>query len=199
MKVITIALSLAAAVSAAPLGAQVVARASTNQSVRTDCTYNRTTNSVGDIIFGRTSAANCEDVRTRENGVWYQEGRGPNNNSIYVRRVLDPNGIWVIQRARLNADGRTFTVFSTRPARTSDKQWKQVLKEQRKAYKASEKAEDKAMKDRLKSGAISKDQYEAWKRGDKQQDKIDNASMKANEKAQKEAWKDSKGKGKGKK
>ncbi len=198
MKVLTITLALAAAVSAAPLGAQVVARASTNQRVRTDCTYARTTNSVGDIIFGRTSATNCADVRTRENGIWYQEGRGPNNNSIYVRRTPDANGNLVIQRARRNPDG-TFTIFSTRTARTSDKQWKQVLKEQRKAYKTSEKAEDKEMKDRLKAGTISKDQYEAWKRGDKQQDKIDNASMKANEKAQKEAWKDSKGKGKGKK
>jgi len=193
MKSFAITLALAAAVSAAPVSAQVVPRASTNQRVRTDCTYARTTNSVGDIIFGRTSAANCADVRTRENGIWYQEGRGPNNNSIYVRRVLD-NGIWVIQRGRLNADGRTFTVFSSRPARTSDKQWKQVLKEQRKDYKSSEKAEDKEMKDRLKAGTISKDQYEAWKKADKQQDKVEKTSMKANEKAQKEAWKDSKGK-----
>ena len=196
MKGFAITLALAAAVSAAPVSAQVVARASANQRVHTDCTYARTTNSVGDIIFGRTSAANCEDVRTRENGGWYQEGRGPNNNSIYVRRVPGPNGIWVIQRARLNADGKTFTIFSSRPARTSDRQWKQVLKEQRKAYKTSEKAEDKQMKDQLKAGTISKDQYEAWKKADKQQDKVEKTSMKANEKGQKEAWKDSKGKGK---
>ncbi len=101
----------------------------------------------------------------------------------------------MIQRARRNPGG-TFTIFSTRPARSSDKEWKKALKEQRKTYKRAEKAEDKQMKDRLEAGTISKDQYEAWKKADKEQDKVEKASMKANEKAQKEAWKESKGKGK---
>lgn len=196
MKVFAFALALVGIASATPVVAQTIPARSgipTTQR-RADCTYTRTTNSVGDIIFGRANlATDCRDVRTREDGVWYQEGRGPNNNSVYVRRVRDANGNLVIQRARRNADG-TFTIFMTRPVRTGDNEWKKALKEQRKAYRRAEKTEDKQMKDRLESGAITKDQYEAWKRADKQQDKVEKASMKANEKAQKEAWKGSKGK-----
>ncbi len=134
MKIFAITVALAAAVSAAPLSAQV-ARASTNQ--RVDCTYTHTTNIDGAIIYRRTSAPNCKDV-PRVDGVWYQVGRGPDNNSIYVRRVL-VDGKLIIQRARLNADGTTLTTFSSRPARNSDKAWKA----EHKAWKKSEKAENK--------------------------------------------------------
>lgn len=200
MKIFALSLALVGITAATPLVAQTVPARSgipTTQR-RADCTYTRSTNSVGDIIFGRANlATDCKDVRTREDGVWYQVGRGRDNNSIYERRVrgAGANGNLVIQRAHRNADG-TFTIFNTRVANANDKEWKRVLKEQRKAYKRAEKAEDKQMKDRLESGAITKDQYEAWKRADKQQDKVEKASMKANEKAQKEAWKESKGKGK---
>ncbi|HEX9219716.1 MAG TPA: hypothetical protein VF858_04480 [Gemmatimonadaceae bacterium] len=194
MKAFAITLALAGVATAAPMSAQVVAR-TVPVTNRPACVYTRTTNSVGDIIFGRTSDVNCRDVSSREEGGWYQVGRGPDNNSIYVRRVRDANGNLVIQRARRNPGG-TFTIFSTRPARSGDKEWKKALKEQRKTYKRAEKAEDKQMKDRLEAGTISKDQYDAWKKADKEQDKVEKASMKANEKAQKEAWKESKGKGK---
>ncbi len=103
-----------------------------------NCDYNRTTNSIGDIIFGRTNNTVCEDVNNRDDGVWYQEGRGPNNNSIYVRRTVDANGNLVIQRARRNANG-TLTIFNTRTASNSDKQWKKEQKAQNKAWKKGQK------------------------------------------------------------
>jgi hypothetical protein len=159
MKFLTIALAVSGVVSAGSLGAQVVLPGRTTTvpaQQRTDCNYVRTTNSVGDIIFGRANVAtNCRDVHSREDGAWYQVGRGRDNNSIYERRV--PN----------------------------DKQWKKAMKAQRKAYERAEKAEDKDMKARLKAGTITKDQYEAWKRADKEQDKVEKAQMKANEKAYK--------------
>src|SRR5205085_4315822 len=113
---------------------------------RTDCTYTRTTSSVGDIIFGRANiATNCRDVYSREDGAWYQVGRGRDNNSIYERRVRDANGNLVIQRARRNPNG-SFTVLSTRVATSNDKQWRKAQKAQQKAWKKQEKAERKAEK-----------------------------------------------------
>lgn len=129
---------------------------------RRNCDYTRSTNSVGDIIFGRTRNDVCEDVNHREDGVWYQVGRGRDNNSIYVRRTRDANGNLVIQRARRNADG-TFTIFSTRTARDSDKAWK-------KAHKA----EHREMK-----STLSKEGYKDWKKADKQEHKADKQAAKA--------------------
>ena len=54
-----------------------------------NCDYNRTSNSVGDIIFGRTNDVNCDDNGNRVDGGWYQVGRGRDNNSIYERRTRD--------------------------------------------------------------------------------------------------------------
>ena len=188
MKFYAIALGLIGVASAGSLGAQTLPpRSGVVVPTRgnTDCSYARTTTSVGDIIFGRTNlATDCRDVYSREDGAWYQVGRGRDNNSIYERRVRNANGQLVIQRARRNPNG-TFTILSSRVATANDKQWKKAMKEQRKAYQQNEKAEDKLMKDRLKAGTISKSQYEAWKRADKQQDKIDKEQFKAEEKAYK--------------
>jgi hypothetical protein len=143
MKIFTIALALSGIASAASLGAQIPGRSAGTvlSPTRTnDCSYVRTTNSVGDIVLGRANVAtNCQDVYSREDGSWYQVGRGRDNNSIYERRISNSNGALVIQRARRNPNG-TFTILSTRTATANDKQWKQMQKEQRKAYKASEKA-----------------------------------------------------------
>lgn len=188
MKFLTIALAISGVAATASLGAQAVPGRTNTIPVQTrgtDCNYARTTNTVGDIIYGRTNVVtDCRDVYSREDGAWYQVGRGRNNNSIYERRVRNANGDLVIQRARRNSNG-TFTILSTRVATANDKQWKQIQKQQRKAYKESEKAEDREMKARLKSGTITKDQYDAWKRADKQQDKIDKAQMKAYDKGYK--------------
>jgi hypothetical protein len=80
-----------------------------------DCTYNRTTNTVGDIVFGRTgtSASNCNDRGDRNNGGWYPVGDNNGNGSIYERRTRDRNGNIVIQRARRNSNG-TFTILNSR-------------------------------------------------------------------------------------
>ena len=197
MKFLTIALALSGFAAAGSLDAQTLPTRSgvltVPQGRTTDCTYSRTSNSVGDIIFGRTNlATDCRDVNSREDGAWYQVGRGGDNNSIYERRVRNANGDLVIQRARRNPNG-TFTIFSTRVAGANDNQWKRAQKEQRKAYKRAEKAEEREMKARLKAGTITQSQYDAWKRADKAQDKIDKAQMKAEDRAMK-----SNGKGKNK-
>ena len=107
------------------------------------CSYSRSTNSVGDIIFGRANANTCDDVYTRDDRAWYQVGQGPNNNSIYERRTYDRNGNLVIQRARRNRNG-TFTIMSTRAYNsTSDKQWKQAQKQQQKDWKKAQKEQMK--------------------------------------------------------
>jgi hypothetical protein len=94
------------------------------------CAYSQSTNSVGDIIFGRANANTCQDVYTRDDGAWYQVGQGPNNNSIYERRTYDRNGNLVIQRARRNRNG-AFTIISTRAYNSaSDKQWKKAQRRQ---------------------------------------------------------------------
>jgi hypothetical protein len=110
-----------------------------------NCSYNRSTNSVGDIIFGRSNANDCDDVNSRDDGAWYQVGRGPNNNSIYERRIQDGNGNWVIQRGRRNPNG-TFTIIGTRGYGANDKQWKKAQKEQQKQLKKSQKEQEKEWK-----------------------------------------------------
>jgi hypothetical protein len=111
------------------------------------CSYSRTTNSVGDIIFGRANANTCQDVYTRDDGAWYQVGQGPNNNSIYERRTYDRYGNLVIQRARRNRNG-SFTVISTRAYNsTNDKQWKQAQKRQQKEWKKAQKEQQKMNRD----------------------------------------------------
>ena len=118
-----------------------------------NCDYNRTNNSVGDIIFGRTNDVNCDDVGNRVDGGWYQVGRGRDNNSIYERRTRDRNGNLVIQRARRNRNG-TFTIISTRYANDNDKQWRKAQQRQEREYrkdqKEQQKAYDKAQKEREK-------------------------------------------------
>ena len=176
MKVIAIALVAAAAVSAAPITAQTVTRTTTVR--RADCTYVRSTNSVGDVIFGRTGTTVCDDHSRRVDNAWYQIGKDRNGNVIYERRFRDANGKLVIQRARRNAAGG-FVVVGTRPYGQNKADYK--------AWKASEKAEDKSMKTTL-----SKNDYKTWQKTDKTSDKTEKANMKASDKAQKEAWKDTK-------
>jgi hypothetical protein len=148
MKFLAIALGVIGVASAGSLGAQTTLPPRSGVLVpsrsSTDCSYARTTTSVGDIIFGRTNlATNCRDVYSREDGAWYQVGRGRDNNSIYERRVRDANGNLVIQRARRNPNG-SFTILSTRVATSNDKQWKKAQKAQQKALQKQEKAERKA-------------------------------------------------------
>jgi len=118
-----------------------------------NCDYNRTSNSVGDIIFGRTNDVNCNDNGNRVDGGWYQVGRGRDNNSIYERRTRDSNGNLIIQRGRRNSNG-SITVISTRYANDNDKQWQKAQKRQEKEYrkdqKEQQKAYDKAQKEREK-------------------------------------------------
>jgi hypothetical protein len=142
MKVFAIALALATAAVASPASAQL--RGQVLQSGN-NCAYTRSSNTVGDIIFGRTSASTCQDVYSREDGAWYQVGRGANNNSIYERRVRDSNGNLIIQRARRNSNGR-FTILSSRVATSNDKQWRKAEKAREKAYRKEVKAENKAYK-----------------------------------------------------
>lgn len=149
MKLLAIALAVSGVASAASLGAQTTLPSRSGVLVPgtvSDCSYARTTNSVGDIIFGRTNlATNCRDVYSRNDGAWYQVGRGRDNNSIYERRVRDRNGNLVIQRARRNPNG-SFSIISSRVASSNDKEWRKEQKAQEKAYKKTQKAEQKAEK-----------------------------------------------------
>jgi len=150
MKFLAIALGVIGVASAGSLGAQTTLPPRSGVLVptrsSTDCSYARTTTTVGDIIFGRTNlATNCRDVYSREDGAWYQVGRGRDNNSIYERRVRDANGNLVIQRARRNPNG-SFMILSSRVATSSDKEWRKAQKAQQKAYKKQQKAEQKAEK-----------------------------------------------------
>jgi hypothetical protein len=111
--------TLAAFTAVAPLHAQArpVIRSGTS-TTRQDCTYSRSTNSVGDIIFGRSSnnTTNCVDnTSNRVNGGWYQVGRDNNGATIYERQTRDRNGNLIIQRARRNSNG-TLSVINTRNA-----------------------------------------------------------------------------------
>jgi hypothetical protein len=140
MKVFAIAIALASAAAAAPASAQL--RGAVLQPAGTNCAYTRSSNSVGDVIFGRSNVSTCQDVYSREDGAWYQVGRGPNNNSIYERRIQDRNGNYIIQRARRNSNGR-FTIISSRVATVNDKQWRKMEKARQKAYKKQQKAESR--------------------------------------------------------
>lgn len=111
------------------------------------CSYSQSSNSVGDIIFGRANANTCQDVYTRNDGAWYQVGQGGNNNSIYERRTYDQNGNLVIQRARRNRNG-SFTVMSTRAySSTNDTQWKKAQKQQQKDWKKAQRDQQKQNRD----------------------------------------------------
>jgi hypothetical protein len=82
-----------------------------------DCTYSRSTNSVGDIIFGRSGSntTNCVDnSNNRVSGGWYQVG-SDNGGTIYERQTRDSNGNLIIQRARRDRNGR-MSIISTRNA-----------------------------------------------------------------------------------
>ena len=150
MKVFAFTLALAGVTTAASLNAQVrpgtVISGNTRTTRGTDCTYNRTTNSIGDIIFGRTNFntnTNCRDVYSREDGSWYQVGNGRSN--IYERRVRDNYGYLIIQRARRNPNG-TFTILNTRLANDNDREWRKEQKRYEKAQKRQQKAYEKAQK-----------------------------------------------------
>ena len=108
-----------------------------------NCDYNRTTNSLGDLIFGRTNDVNCNDNGNRIDNGWYQVGRGRDNNSIYERRTRDRNGNLVIQRARRNPNG-TMTILSTRYANDNDKQWQKAQKQREKDYRKQQKEQNKS-------------------------------------------------------
>jgi hypothetical protein len=114
----------------------------TSNRDRRNCDYNRTTNGIGDIIFGRTNDVNCDDVGNRVDGGWYQVGRGRDNNSVYERRTRDRNGNLVIQRARRNSDG-SFRILSTRYANDNDKQWRKAQRKQDKEWRKEQKRDNK--------------------------------------------------------
>jgi hypothetical protein len=115
---------------------------SNNDRNNRNCDYNRSTNSVGDIIFGRSNDVYCDDVGNRVDGGWYQVGRGRDNNSVYERRTRDANGNLIIQRARRNSNG-TFTILNTRYANDSDKQWRKAQKKQDKEWRKEQKRREK--------------------------------------------------------
>lgn len=146
MKKLAIALAVSGIASAASLGAQTLPSRSgvvVPTTPATDCSYARSTNTVGDIVFGRMNlATNCRDVYSRNDGAWYQVGQGAHNNSIYERRIRRSNGNLVIQRARRNPNG-TFTILSTRVATANDKEWRKAEKARQKAYQKQQKAEQK--------------------------------------------------------
>jgi hypothetical protein len=142
MKLFAMTLALAGTVTATA-GAQAPPRSPVYQQTQNSCYYRRSTNTVGDVIFGRTnSASNCQDVYSRDDGAWYQVGVGANNNSVYERRTTDRRGNLIIQRARRNRNG-TFTILSTRVANSNDRQWR---KAQEKAWNKQQKAERKSEK-----------------------------------------------------
>jgi hypothetical protein len=109
-----------------------------------NCSYNQTTNTVGDIIFGRSgNNVNCNDNGNRVDGGWYQVGQGRDNNSIYERRVRDSNGNLVIQRARRNPNG-SFTILSTRAYNSNnDKQWQKAQRQRQKEIRKQQQDQDK--------------------------------------------------------
>ncbi len=117
---------------------------------RTDgtCSWDRSTNSVGDIIFGRNARdrdRDC-DVRRGQDNAWYQRGR----DGTYERRHLDANGNWVVERARRDANGN-MVITSTRPFGNEgddSKAWKNHRKAEKRALKEHQKAENRALKGR---------------------------------------------------
>jgi hypothetical protein len=112
----------------------------------TNCSYNQSTNTVGDIIFGRSgNNVNCNDNGNRVDGGWYQVGQGRDNNSIYERRTRDANGNLVIQRARRNRNG-SFTILNSRSANQNDKQWQKAQDRQQKQDRQQQRRDDKNYK-----------------------------------------------------
>ena len=124
------------------ISSNTVGNNTSNRNSR-NCDYNRTTNSLSDMIFNRSNDVACDDVGNLEDNGWYQVGRGPNNNSIYMRRTRDANGRLVIQRGRLNRNG-TFTILSTRRANDNDKQWRKEQKRQDKEWQKQHKQQNKS-------------------------------------------------------
>jgi hypothetical protein len=118
---------------------------SRNDRNNRNCDYNRSTNSIGDIIFGRSNDTYCEDNGNREDGGWYQVGRGRDNNSIYERRTYDRNGNLVIQRARRNSNG-SFSIISSRRANDDDRQWRKAQKRDDKEWRKEHKRDEKDWK-----------------------------------------------------
>ena len=152
MKVFAFTIALAGVTTAASLNAQSVPRPGTvitgTSSRRNDCSYNRTTNTVGDIIFGRTNLntnpnTNCRDVYSRQDGAWYQVGNG--HSQIYERRVRDNYGYLIIQHARRNPDG-SFTILNSRVANSNDKEWRKEQKRQQKELKRAQKEREKELR-----------------------------------------------------
>ena len=137
-----------------------------NSGNRRNCDYNRTTNSVGDIIFGRTSNVDCDDYENRVDGGWYQVGRGRDNNSIYERRTRDSNGNLIIQRARRNSNG-TFTIFSTRYANDNDKQWRKAQKKQDKEWRKEQKRQEKESRKSQRGDDDDDDDYRRYGRSNR--------------------------------
>ena len=115
-----------------------------NGGYNSNCSYSQSTNTVGDIIFGRSgNNVNCNDNGNRVDGGWYQVGQGRDNNSIYERRVRDRNGNLVIQRARRNPNG-TFTILNSRAYNSNnDKQWRKAQQQRQKEIRKQQKEQDK--------------------------------------------------------
>jgi len=176
MKRVAIALAIAGAVSAAPVSAQIITRTASTR--RADCTYVRSTNSAGDILFGRTGTTVCADRNRRVDNAWYQIGTDRNGNVIYERRFRDASRKLVVQRARRDTAGH-LVIVATRPYGQNKADYK--------AWKTSEKTEDKAMK-----ASLSKNDYKTFQKTDKAEDKTEKADLKAADKTQKEAWKGTK-------
>ena len=120
---------------------------------RRNCDYTQSSNSIGDIIFGRSNDVDCDDYDNRVDNGWYQVGRGRDNNSIYERRTRDRNGNLIIQRARRNSNG-TMRIISTRYANDNDRQWRKAQKHQEKEWKKEQKRQDKEQR---KSGRYDND------------------------------------------
>lgn len=135
--------------------------ASNNSGNSRNCDYTQSTNTVGDIIFGRNSSnVNCDDRGNRVDGGWYQVGQGRDNNSIYERRVRDANGNLVIQRARRNSNG-TFTILNSRTYDdNSDKQWRKAQKQQQKELKKEQHEQDKQWKNNGKGNGKNKGNHD---------------------------------------
>jgi hypothetical protein len=120
MKNFIIAAALAGLVVASPLSARgqngpPVNRTPNNGRNSQGCTYSQPTNTVGDIIFGRsgTNTTNCRNTSSsRGNGSWYPIGNDGNGNTIYERQTRDSNGNVIVQRARRDAYGN-MSVFSS--------------------------------------------------------------------------------------
>jgi hypothetical protein len=120
MKNFIIAAALTGLAVASPLSAQgrngpPVNRTPNNGRNSQDCTYSQPTNTVSDIIFGRsgTNTTTCRNTSSsRSNGSWYPIGNDGNGNTIYERQTRDSNGNVIVQRARRDAYGN-MSVFSS--------------------------------------------------------------------------------------